>query len=125
MPISKEAQEAFKQGIAAYWAGDFDAANEQFHHVLHHDATFADVYYYLGIICHKQGLPRGAINYLTTAIRLQPDHLDAYFSRAIVYIDRGDLDNAMRDLQQYLALGGEDVDEAQTRLDEVRARLGL
>jgi len=125
MANSKEAQDAFNAGLTAFWAGDFEAANEQFHHVLHYDSAYPEVYYYMGIICYKQGLPRGAINYLTTAIRLKPDHPDAYFSRAVIHMDRDELDEAMADLQQVIVLGGELVDEAQVRLEEVRARLGL
>ncbi len=125
MPHPKEAQQAFDTGLAAFWSGDFETANEQFHHVLHHDPTFPDVYYYMGIICHKQGLPRGAINYLTTAIRQKPDQPDAYFSRAIVYCDRGEYEAALADLQQVIALGGDLEEEARARLEEVRAHLGI
>lgn len=48
--------------------------------------------------------PKKAIEYLNKAIRLEPDHADAYYNRGIVYENLGQRQRASEDVREALRL---------------------
>lgn len=63
-----------------------------------------------------------SIKDLTRVLELAPHWAEAYFNRAIAYRMRGDLDNAIADLERYLAEGSDEfwLASAERQLAELR-----
>ncbi len=65
----------YNQGVAAYGAGDDEAAREAFTAVLEHDAGDADAQLYLGLIARRLGDYDAAVEALRRAVELDPSDM--------------------------------------------------
>lgn len=87
-------------GRAAY-----EHAVEQFTRAIESDPLFVDAYYQRGVLYWREIQNyHHAIRDLTRVMELEPDRTSALFIRAMAYQQRSDFDQAIDDLEQFLAV---------------------
>ncbi len=83
------AEDAFKEGLAAFQRGDYKAAIESFDIAIKLNNTFSEAYYYRGLVYEEVPWIESTKSFddYTSAIKFNPQHADSYFRRAMT---RGD-----------------------------------
>jgi tetratricopeptide (TPR) repeat protein len=66
----------------------------------------SDVYYHLGFAYERQGNWDKAIEAYTSALAQRADNIDAKRQRGFSYANKGDKDNAKKDLKAFVDAGG-------------------
>ena len=94
-------------GTAKYYTGDFDRALEHFEKAVSENPTYPDLYYRMGVICHKKGLADRAVDMLKKAIKLNERYFEAVCYLGIVLLENGDTDEADRCFNRALELSSE------------------
>jgi len=96
-----QAANMFKQAASYYLSGKVEDAIEIIRDNLipSYPSNF-EINYYLGIILAAQDRPNEAIKYLTKAVRLRPENLDAHWKLGLAHASTGHLPEALYHLQQ-------------------------
>ena len=87
--ISAEAEKCLQTGIAAYQAGDLDAAIAHLKRGSAIDPLAYRVHYHLGLLYGKKGLIYEAIQALETAVEINGKHFPALKNLAVLYQKAG------------------------------------
>lgn len=98
-------------------------AIENYTRSLGHDPTYTQAYYSRGVLYWREvGNPYRAIQDLTRVLELDPCWAEAYFNRALAHAMRDERDQAIADLQAYLANGTDEywLESARRQLDELQ-----
>jgi len=99
------------------------AAVENYTRAIVHDPTYGQAFFSRGVVYWRElGNYERAVQDLTRVLALDPDWTEAYFNRAIAYRMAGELESAIADLEQYLALGSDEfwTASAERQLAELR-----
>ena len=75
-------------------SGEYKKAKEHFIKLLEGGVDFADVYYMLGIIYHRDGKYESAVHCFEEALSINPDYTEASLNLAVIYNDMGKIDRA-------------------------------
>ena len=83
------AEDAFKEGLAAFQRGDYKAAVESFNTAIKLNNAFSKAYYYRGLVYEEVPWIESTKSFddYTSAIKFSPQHADAYFRRAMTRRD--------------------------------------
>jgi len=98
---TKAAEDHLQHGIDAYTKGgasNYKRAAEELQQALSADPTYSQAALYLGRAYYALGDEKQAEAYMTKAVQIDPDYLEAHTSFAGVLLDAGDLDEALRQL---------------------------
>lgn len=103
-PAASESR--FYQGLAAYYAGEYDRADKAFRFVA---ARFplTEVYNNLGVLESRRGR-RSAIDYFRKAISADPQDPDYRYNLAVAWYRLGNREAAFKDVKEALALRSAD-----------------
>lgn len=91
------------------------------------DPAYSQALFSRGLVYWRElGNYDGAVADLTQVLELDPSWAEAYFNRAIAYRMRGEPDNAIADLERYLAEGSDAfwLESAARQLAELCSDLG-
>jgi tetratricopeptide (TPR) repeat protein len=105
-------------------AQEHRAAVSNYSRAIRLDPAYSQALFNRGLVYWRElGNYDGAIEDLTGVLELDPGWAEAYFNRAIAYRMRGELDNAVADLESYLAEGSDAfwLESAARQLAELRA----
>jgi tetratricopeptide (TPR) repeat protein len=87
----------------------------------------ADVWYELGMAQQANGQDADALSAFTRTLAIRPGHLQAKFQRGQVYLRKGELASAQRDLEDFVAAAGPELEFpreiATSLLSDLRKRL--
>jgi len=112
------------RGKAYIDIGDYNRAVVDFNEAIRLKSDFPEAYNNRGIADRKTGKTDQAITDYNEAIRLKSDYANAYLNRGIVYEeDKKDYQQANRDYQQYLDLGGSRRDEVRGWIEDNKRRM--
>jgi predicted TPR repeat methyltransferase len=115
--------------MQSHQAGDLDAAERSYRHVLAMSAGHPDALHYLGVLLHQRGQSENAIELVRKSLRITPRHADAHSNLGNIYKECGRLAEAEACYRQALelvpghpqAIGNLAVVlQAQERADEAR-----
>jgi tetratricopeptide (TPR) repeat protein len=90
------------------------------------DPTYAEAFYSRGVLYWREiDNPYRAVQDLTRVLELVPTWAEAYFNRGMAHKLRNELDRAMADFEQYLALGTDEfwLESARRQIDELQEEL--
>lgn len=111
-----------KLGEISLELGDFETAERAFKHSISLDPSQTHLFNQLGISLRRQGKLKEAIAYLIRAIKVAETDENLYFNLARVYMDQGDKEKAMDNLEKALEINP-DFKEAKDVIQEMRSRL--
>ena len=90
------AASAYKDGVAAMSAGQFDVAKQAFTRAINADSKAYEAEYALGVLADRQGQPDEALQHYQRALRIQPDYEAAARGSVNILMRRGPPDAAVR-----------------------------
>jgi len=102
--LGQSVDELFKQGKAAYDAGNYSQAETIFRQVIRINPQDANAYYNLGVVLYHQGKLEEAITNFRQAIQLDPKYANAYNNLGAALSDQGKLDEAIANYRQAIQL---------------------
>ncbi len=104
IPVKDSAapESRFYQGLAAYYAGEFDRAEKAFRFVVAR-LPLTEVYNNLGVLESRRGR-RSAIDYFRRAINADPQEPDYRFNLAVAWYRLGNREAAFKAVKDSLAL---------------------
>lgn len=86
----------------------YERAVDQFTCAIELDPAFTSAYFHRGVLFWREIQNyHHAIRDLTRVLDLEPQRTDALFTRALSYQSRGDFDQAIADLERFLAVDGD------------------
>ncbi len=103
--------------------GNYQLAVDDFSRAVECDPNYAAAYFSRGVLYWREFRnTHRAIRDMTRVLELDPRCHEAWFNRAIAYQMRGENEQAIADLEQYLAVGRDPYwrDSAQRQLDLLR-----
>jgi len=113
---SPQALEAnFYAGLSSYYNGDFPTAENSFSFVAS-EMPLTEVYNNLGVIYSRRG--KSAVEFFRKAVQADPEDSDYRFNLGVALLRAGDINGAVAQLREALALRSEDK-EAKGLLDSV------
>jgi tetratricopeptide (TPR) repeat protein len=92
------------QGVLNLQQGDLNAAIFLFTQAIHHNALAVSAYVNRSTAYYHQGHYGLALNDLSRALELMPDHFVLYLNRSIIYNKMGESDRAAADFDQAMQL---------------------
>ena len=106
---AKKAQEAayckcLEEGTQALADGNTDAAAAHFRQALSEKADGAEAHFQLGRIALTKKDDAEALKEFSEAVRINPEHIDAYFERAALHERAGRLEDASFDYRKIIAI---------------------
>ncbi len=104
----KAREAAFYAGLAAYYAGDYGRAEDEFSFVAAH-LPLTEVYSDLGAAQARRG-KRTAADYFQRAVQADPDDADYHFNLALALLRNGDQAGALRQAREAAGLRPSDSD---------------
>ncbi|MEP0390895.1 MAG: tetratricopeptide repeat protein [Erythrobacter sp.] len=108
--------EEYREGVAAYNAGDFDQAASHFKRVTRVARRNGEAHYLLGASYMQAGKPKRARKPLENAVKYSPDRIEAKRDLALAYIQLERMEDAREMLAELNALnancGGSCADQA-------------
>ncbi|MDP9037226.1 MAG: response regulator [Myxococcota bacterium] len=113
--LSSDAEQALNQGIAAYKAGDIDAAIEHLKRGIHIDPLSCRLHFHVALLHGKKGQIYDGIQELERAIDLSPRHFAALKNLAILYEKAGFKNKAVEMWERCAASAPDDVVRAPIR----------
>ena len=119
--VSAAAEEALAAGVAAYQAGNLDAAIEHLKRGVNIDPLAYRLHFHLGLLCGKKGLLYEAIQHLERALDINARHFPAMKNLAVLYQKAGFRNKAIETWERAIAVA---PDEA-TRQSIKELLLGL
>ncbi len=107
----------YRRGLARLQQQEFDAAIQDFEHVVSQEPEMPLGYYALGLAYSSLPDPdtARAIDYYDKALQYYPDFVDALYSRGIAYAAQEDFDQAILDFSAVLQIDPEYVDALVAR----------
>jgi tetratricopeptide (TPR) repeat protein len=93
-----------KQGVQNLQQGDLNAAVSLFTQAIHHNNHSVSAYVNRSTAYYSQGNYPLALNDLSRALELVPDHFVFYLNRSIIYNKMGESDRAVADFEQAMHL---------------------
>lgn len=96
--------EEYREGVADYNAGDFDAAARHFNKVTRAARRNGEAHYLLGLSYMQSGNTKRARKPLENAVKYSPDRIEAKRDLALAYIELERMDDARELLNQLTAL---------------------
>ncbi|MDA0748282.1 MAG: tetratricopeptide repeat protein, partial [bacterium] len=96
-------------GRCLFQAGEVADARRCFEMAIEIDDTFSEAYSNLGVLLWEAGELDGALARLKRAAELTPQHPDVVYNIAMIYAQLGQARQAIRMLQSYLDLQGDDL----------------
>lgn len=118
-PSASEAN--FLLGLAAYYAGDFDRAEQAFRFT-ESRLPLTEVYNNLGVVASRRG-KKSAVEYFQRAAQADPNDPDYRFNLAVALYRNGEYASATRQLRESLSRRPADA-EAKALLDAIAVNLG-
>ena len=77
----------YEAGLAAFeQEGDYEGAIKELTRAIEADASFAEAYYWRGVVYYEDGEGEAAEADLSEAIALRPDMVEAYYQRGSLYL---------------------------------------
>jgi len=119
--VSEAAEQALAAGVAAYQAGNLDAAIEHLKRGVSIDPLAYRLHFHLGLLCGKKGLLYEAIQHLERALDINAKHFPAMKNLAVLYQKAGFRNKAIETWERAIAVA---PDEA-TRQSIKELLLGL
>ncbi|MFW5740847.1 MAG: response regulator [Myxococcota bacterium] len=119
--VSEAAEQALAAGVAAYQAGNLDAAIEHLKRGVNIDPLAYRLHFHLGLLCGKKGLLYEAIQHLERALDINARHFPAMKNLAVLYQKAGFRNKAIETWERAIAVA---PDEA-TRQSIKELLLGL
>jgi CheY-like chemotaxis protein len=119
--VSEAAEQALSAGVAAYQAGNLDAAIEHLKRGVNIDPLAYRLHFHLGLLCGKKGLLYEAIQHLERALDINAQHFPAMKNLAVLYQKAGFRNKAIETWERAIAVA---PDEA-TRQSIKELLLGL
>ena len=92
------------RGIAAYYRGDYPAAQKDFTTAAKLSPNAGENWFNLALTSVNMGKPQAARQAYDKLLALQPDFIQAYYNRALLRYQSKDYNGAIADLQQLLCL---------------------
>jgi tetratricopeptide (TPR) repeat protein len=92
------------QGVLNLQQGDLSAAIFLFTQAIHHNALAVSAYVNRSTAYYQQGKYDLALNDLSCALELAPDHFVLYLNRSIIYNKMGESDRAEADFEQAIRI---------------------
>jgi tetratricopeptide (TPR) repeat protein len=93
-----------KQGVLSLQQGELESAVSLFSQAIHHNAQSVSAYVNRSTAYYSLGNYLSALNDLSRALELVPDHFVFYLNRSIIYNKMGDYDRAVADFEQAMHL---------------------
>jgi tetratricopeptide (TPR) repeat protein len=93
-----------KQGVLNLQQGDLNAAIFLFSQAIHHNALAVSAYVNRSTAYYQQDHYELALNDLSRALELMPDHFALYLNRSIIYNKMGESDRAAADFDQAMCI---------------------
>jgi tetratricopeptide (TPR) repeat protein len=97
------------EGMQRLLRGEYEEAIERFTRVLERDPGNAQAWFHRGIAYLESGRPEAAIRDFTESLRRREEP-EAYYNRAMAWLDLRDLERALADLDAVLRLNPEDAE---------------
>lgn len=119
--VSEAAEQALAAGVAAYQAGNLDAAIEHLKRGVKIDPLAYRLHFHLGLLCGKKGMLYEAIQHLEKALDINARHFPAMKNLAVLYQKAGFRNKAIETWERAIAVA---PDEA-TRQSIKELLLGL
>lgn len=102
--VSAEAEQALNDGIAAYHAGDLEAAISHLRRGVGIDPLAYRLRFHLGLLLGRRGFVYEALDALETAIGINPRHYPALKNLAVLYEQAGFRNKAIETWERALAV---------------------
>ncbi len=96
--------EEYRQGVAAYSAGDFDQAVRHFKKVTRAARRNGEAHYLLGLSYMQTGNVKRARKSLENAVKYAPDRIEAKRDLALAYVELERMEDAQKILAELTAL---------------------
>ena len=93
--------------------GQYDKSYSDYMKILNMKKYDAKPYIRLGDICQRQTRYQEGVEYLSQAIQLKPSSSEAYYLRGICHLHHGNIDKALDDAIQCLAIDEDNTDAPQ------------
>lgn len=106
---SADAEQALADGIAAYHAGDLEAAIAHLKRGVGIDPLAYRLHFHLGLLLGKRGVLYEAIQALETAIGINPRHFPALKNLAVLYQKAGFRNKAIETWERSLSAAPDEV----------------
>ncbi len=107
--VSEEAEQALSAGVAAYQAGNLDAAIEHLKRGVNIDPLAYRLHFHLGLLCGKKGLLYEAIQHLERALDINARHFPAMKNLAVLYQKAGFRNKAIETWERAVAVAPDEV----------------
>lgn len=111
-------------GVSYKRLGLLPEAVSSYQHALEYERGDAEIYYNLAIALREQGEFRHAEAAYKTSLAISPDFADAHYNLAVLYdLYLNEPDEALRQYQRFLELGGENSKEIQVWISVLQKRI--
>ncbi|HPB98282.1 MAG TPA: response regulator [Polyangiaceae bacterium] len=107
--VSEAAEQALAAGVAAYQAGNLDAAIEHLKQGVNIDPLAYRLHFHLGLLCGKKGLVYEAIQHLERALDINARHFPAMKNLAVLYQKAGFRNKAIETCERAIAIAPDEA----------------
>ena len=107
--VSEAAEQALAAGVAAYQAGNLDAAIEHLKRGVNIDPLAYRLHFHLGLLCGKKGLLYEAIQHLERALDINARHFPAMKNLAVLYQKAGFRNKAIETWERAIAVAPDEA----------------